>query len=232
MTQATELLTKRSLFKPNKYPDTPYNRAKEEWNDRIGGPLRSAFSWRVQAVLGYVMIAGLAGGLLYKSMQSTIQPVHIRIAENGQPTVLGPVPEKYTPQLAEVRYALTEWLTWTRGVSLDPVLVKQNYSKALCRMRQAPANKLNEWAQKEPRLAAVGRETVAVQVLGVVPVAGTTSYQARWTEEFRSAEGGLKERQTWTATFPIEFDMPKTVKQLDCNPIGLYMKDFQWAREQ
>lgn len=39
---------------------------------------------------------------------------------------------------------VTEWLTWTRGVSLDPVLVKQNYAKALCRMRQAPANKLNE----------------------------------------------------------------------------------------
>jgi type IV secretory pathway TrbF-like protein len=232
MSQASELLTKRSSFKPGKYPETPYNRAKQEWNDRMGNVVRSAFSWRVQAVLGYVLIAGLSGGLIYKSLQSSIQPIHIRIAENGQPTVIGAVPENYTAQLAEVRYSLTEWITWVRGVSLDPVLVKQNYGKALCRMKQAPANKLNEWAQKEPRLLAVGRETVSIQVLGVVPVAGTLSYQARWAEVFRNAEGGIKDQQTWTATFPIEFDMPKTVKQLDCNPIGLYMKDFQWAREQ
>lgn len=232
MSQATELLSKRSLFKPTNYPETPYNRAKQEWNDRIGGVVRSAFSWRVQAVLGYVLIAGLAGGLLYKSMQSTIQPVYIRMAENGQATEIAAVPEKYTPKYSEVRYSLTEWVQWTRGVSLDPVLVKQNYAKALCRMRQAPANKLNEWAQKEPRLQAVGRETVSIQNVSIVEIAGTSSYQARWTEEFRSAEGGLKEKQTWTATFPLEFDMPKSVKQLDCNPIGLYMKDFQWAREQ
>lgn len=232
MSQTTELMTERSRFKPTSYPETPYNRAKQEWNDRLGSSVRNAFSWRVQAILGYVLIAGLSGGLLHKSMQSTVQPVHIRIAENGQATVIGPVPEQYTPQLAEVRYALTEWITWTRGVSLDPVLVKQNYAKALCRMRQSPANKLNEWAQKEPRLQAVGREAVAVQVHGVIPVAGTSSYQARWTEEFRTAEGGLKDRQTWTVTFPLEFEMPTSVKQLDCNPIGVYIKDFQWARER
>jgi len=231
MTQSAELLTNRSSFKPAAYPDTPYNRAKAEWNDRLGSLVKRGHIDRLIGVFGLLLAAAACGGLIYKSMQSTIQPIHIRINENGQPTVIGSVPEHYTPQLAEIRYSLTEWLTWTRSVSLDPVLVKQNYGRALKRMRQASANKLNQWAQAEPRLLAVGRETVSVQMLGVVPIGGTTSYQARWTEEFRNAEGGVKDRQTWTATFNLEFQMPDKEEQLNANPVGLYIKEFQWSRE-
>ena len=228
---ANELLTKRSDFKPPRHAETPFTRAQNEWNDRQGALIKSARNWRLQAWLGYLCAAAAVAGLTYKSLQSNIAPYYIRVSDNGQPTVIGRVPETYTPQMAEVRYNLAEWIKWTRGASLDPVLVKQNFGTALMRMRQAAANKLNAWAQTEPRLQNVGRETVSVQNVNVVPIGGTSSYQARWTEEFRNAEGGLKERQTWTATFDIEFEAPKTEKALAANPIGLYIKDFQWTRE-
>lgn len=228
---SSELSERRSSFPAAGAPETPYTAARREWTDRYGGLVRSVYSWRIQALGGYVVIVALAGALAYKSLQSTVQPIHIRIEANGQPTVLGTIPAKYTPQFAEIRYALNEWLTWTRAIPLDPVLVKANYTKALGRMRQGAGLKLNEWAQKEPRFQAVGRETVAVQTAGIVQIGTTNSYQARWTEEFRGQDGALKDRQTWTATFTVEQQMPTTVAELNGNPIGLWIKDFQWARE-
>ena len=36
MSLATDLLTKRSAFKPKAYAETPYNSARREWNERTG----------------------------------------------------------------------------------------------------------------------------------------------------------------------------------------------------
>jgi len=136
-----------------------------------------------------------------------------------------------SPGLAEIRYGLDEWIHWTRGVPLDPVLVKAQYRRALARMRHAAANKLNDWARDDPRLPNAGRATVSVQLVGLVPVSGTRSYQARWTEEHRNAEGILESRETWIATFTVEVEPPKDERALAANPIGLYITDFQWSRE-
>lgn len=232
MSQSEELKTVRSKYKPEGYLETPFNRAQAEWNDRQGALVKAARSGRIMGFTGMLIALVAVGGLIYKSLTSTIQPYYIRVSDNGQPTVVGSVPEEFQPGINEVRYFLDEWIQWTRAVPLDPVLVKKNYGKALTRMRQSAANKLNAWAQEAPRLKNVGKETVSVQVLGIVPISGTKSYQARWTEEHRNAEGGIKAKETWAATFTVELEPPKDIKAVNTNPIGMYIPDFQWQREQ
>jgi type IV secretory pathway TrbF-like protein len=160
-----------------------------------------------------------------------VQPFYVRVAENGQPFVVGRVPETFTPTLNEIRWHLGQWLAWTRGIPLDAVVVKKNYQQALYFMRQAAANKLNGWAQQDPRLQAIGRETVEFSLIGIAPISGTNSYQARWKETVRNTEGGVKEEQRWMATFNVEIHPPSSADAIVQNPIGLYIKDFQWSRE-
>lgn len=232
MSVAKELIQKRSQFKPQKFPETPYNRAKEEWNDRLGPIVKNAHSWRLAFFIAMAYGATQTASTVYLATKSSIQPYYVRVYENGQPDVIGPVSDKYTPTQAEVRYGLTQWLEWTRGISLDPVLTKENYKRALGRMRQSAANKLNEWAQSDPRMANIGRETVQIHVTGVVPIPGTNSYSARWTEEQRNGEGGLKgPKQLWTGTFTLDIEPPKDEKTLLVNPIGMFIKDYQLTRE-
>jgi type IV secretion system protein VirB5 len=224
-------MTRRSAFKPQSYPDTPYNRARAEWNDRMGSSVRAARNWRLASfgLMGLTLTA--ISGLIYQSSRSFVQPYYVRVAENGEPFVVGRVPELFSPTGNEIRWHLVQWLEWTRAIPLDPVLVKQRYLNAMYFMRQAAANKLNAWAQADPRLQAIGRETVEFSLVGIGPIAGSSSYQARWRETARDAQGGLKEESRWSATFTIEIETPKTESEVQRNPIGLYIKDFQWTRE-
>jgi type IV secretion system protein VirB5 len=107
---ASELLTRRSAFKPAVAPDSAYARAGAEWNDRIGTTVRAARNWRL-AAFGSIAVTALAvAGLIQESSRSTVQPYYVRVAENGQPFVVGRVPETFTPSLNEVRWHLGQWL--------------------------------------------------------------------------------------------------------------------------
>ena len=231
MSLAAELTTRRSNFRPAVYPETPFTRAREEWNDRVGGAVKAARNWRLAAFASLALTALAIAGLIYQSSKATVQPYYIRVAENGEPFAVGAAPEAFSPTLNEVRWHLAQWLEWTRGVPLDPVVVKKNYQRSLYFMRQAAANKLNAWAQQDTRLQNIGRETVEFSLVGITPISGTASYQARWKEFLRNAEGGLKEEQHWSATFNVEIQPPTSSEQLQNNPIGLFIKDFQWSRE-
>jgi type IV secretion system protein VirB5 len=231
MSLAAELLTKRSAFKPAAPPDTAFARAKEEWSDRIGGTIKAARNWRLAAFGSMAITLFAVAGLIVEARRSTVQPFYVRVAENGQPFVVGQVPESFTPTLNEIRWHLGQWLAWTRGIPLDPVVVKKNYQQALYFMRQAAANKLNAWAQGDSRLQAIGRETVEFSLIGIAPISGTNSYQARWKETVRNSEGGVKAEQRWMATFNVEIQPPTSADAVSQNPIGLYIKDFQWSRE-
>lgn len=231
MTAATELLQRRTATAPRSYPESPFARAREEWADRVGAPIRSARNWRL-ATFGLIVVLAMAiAGLIYQASRSVVVPYYIRVAENGQPTVVGVVPENFTPTLNDVRWQLGTWLQWVRGTSLDPVVVNRNYRSALNYMLTPAANKLNEYAQKDDRFQNVGRSTVEVEISSVAPISGSSSYQARWTETHRDQGGAVKSEEHWAATFDVQIAPPKTAEQIQKNPIGLFIRDFQWTRE-
>jgi type IV secretion system protein TrbF len=232
MSASTELLQTPSRAQPAGYAESAFNRARAEWSDRIGGTVRSARNWRLAAFAALSVAAMAVVGLIYQSSKASVVPYYIRVAENGQPSVVGVVPEVFSPSLNEVRWQLATWLEWVRAAPLDPVVVKNNYKSAMSFMSQAAANKLNEWAQSDPRLQNIGRETVEFSLVGIAPISGSKSYQARWKELFRNSEGMPKEEQHWVATFDVNIVPPTAVDQIQRNPIGLYIEDFQWTREQ
>jgi type IV secretion system protein VirB5 len=231
MTAATELLQKRTAAAPKTFPESAFARAREEWADRVGAPIKSARNWRL-ATFGLLAVLAMAiGGLIYQSSKSVVVPYYIRVAENGAPMVVGVVPEHFTPTLNDVRWQLGTWLQWVRGTSLDPVVVNRNYRNALNYMRTPAVNKLNEWAQKDDRFQSVGHSTVEVAIKSVAPISGSASYQARWTEIHRDNGGGVKAEEHWAATFDVEIVPPTSADQIQRDPIGLFIRDFQWTRE-
>ena len=116
-----------------------------------------------------------------------------------------------------------------RSLSIDPVVVRQNWLKAYDFVTDRAAVTLNEYARDNDPFAKVGRETVAVEVTSVVR-ASESSFQVRWLE--RIFEGGaLKDTRRLTGLFSIVLTPPRTVELVRKNPLGIYVHAFNWSQD-
>jgi len=233
---ASELITKRSAFKPKSYAQTPYNAARQEWNDRTGALIRQAYNWRLAFFAQFLISVVLIAGLIYKSAQSSVQP--FLIEHNGttcEAVGLGKLPVwNYTPQENEYRHFLSAWLQMVRSVSIDPVVVKHNWLDAYRFTTQAAANQLNDWAQKDDRLTKIGQETVSVEVISINPIAESRSFQIRWSETVRNREGAIKMQHAMTGVFPVKVEPPNAQDEagIRANPLGIKIDGgFQWSKD-
>ena len=60
-------------------PETPYQRAGQAWDDRIGSARVQARNWRL-AFFGALLISGgLAAGLVWQSVRGTVTPWVVQI---------------------------------------------------------------------------------------------------------------------------------------------------------
>jgi len=218
-------------FKPAGEALTPYEKAKTEWDNRIGTARVQAYNWRLMAFSLAVVVLMLLGGLVYMATRSSVTPYVIQVNNDGVVQAVGPAKEAiYTPQEPEIKHFLSQFVTKVRSVPLDPVVVRQNWISAYAFMRQTAASKMNEEIKKDDPLSRMGRELVQVTIKTVVPLSGDT-FQVRWNEDVFTKEGALKESYKMSGLFTVEFSQPKTEKDLLANPLGLYIKSFSWSRE-
>jgi type IV secretory pathway TrbF-like protein len=222
-------------FKPVAAPETPFRQAQQAWDLRQGTALSHAKNWRLAffTVSALTIVMGIS--LVALISQQRIIPILVGLdKQTGEATVLGPAEQHTTsPGPLEVKYFLAQFLRFVRTVSLDQVVIKQNWLKAYSFLRPEAAGLLNEMTQKDANspLNKIGKVLVAVQPLSIVQIPETPSYQLRWRETVYASHGTKLEEYTMLATFSIEIDPPKDQQTLQENPLGLFIKSFQWNRE-
>ena|SRR5579885_960502 len=62
-------------------PETPYQRAAQVWDERIGSARVQARNWRLMAFGCLLLSAGLSAGLVWQSARGTIVPW---VADSGE----------------------------------------------------------------------------------------------------------------------------------------------------
>uniref|UniRef100_C6DZ85 Conjugal transfer protein n=1 Tax=Geobacter sp. (strain M21) TaxID=443144 RepID=C6DZ85_GEOSM len=218
-------------FKPEGPPLTPYQKAQEEWDNRIGTARVQARNWRIMALSLAGICSILAVGLIYQSSKSRVVPYVVQVDGEGLVQAAGPAMQaKYTPSKAVLQYFLSQFVTYVRSVPLDPVVAKSRWLSAYGYLRQSAANTLNEIAQKEQPLQKVGQETVAVQIKSVVPLSAET-FQVRWEENSFNQEGVAIGSRNMAGLFTVEISPPTDEHLLKVNPLGLYIRHFSWSQE-
>ena len=147
----------------------------------------------------------------------------------GGTRAVGPAAETYTPSDAHVAFHLSRFVDHVRALSIDPVVVRQNWLKAYDFVTDKAAITLNEYAREIDPFSRVGRQTVAVEVTSVVR-ASVTSFQVRWLE--RTFEGGaVRDTKRLTGLFSIVITPPRTVDAVRKNPLGIYVHAFNWSQD-
>ena len=210
-------------------PETPYQRAGQLWDERIGSARAQAKNWRLMAFGGLFLTTGLSGALVWQSMQSRVVPYVVEVDALGQAQAVAPAAKDYRPTDPQIAWFLGRFITGVRARSLDPVLMRENWLSAYDFATERASLFLGEYARTSNPFADVGRKTVSVQVTSVVR-ASDTSFQVKWTEQ-QYERGSLASTSRWTAILTVKIKPPRLADVLRKNPLGLYVDAIDWSRE-
>src|SRR6267154_2531127 len=210
-------------------PETPYQKAAQVWDERIGSARVQAKNWRLMAFGSLALSIGLAGGLVWQSEQSRITPYVVEVDKLGEVRAVGPAIQPYQPADAQIAWYVARFITNVRSLSIDPVLLRQNWLEAYDYATDHGAVFLNDYARANDPFKGVGERTVSVQVTSVVR-ASADSFQVKWTEQTYQ-QGNLAKTERWTAILSMVLQQPRTADVLRKNPLGVYVNGLSWSRE-
>jgi type IV secretion system protein VirB5 len=210
-------------------PETPWQRAGQLWDDRIGSARVQARNWRLMAFGGLALASGLSGVLVWQSLQSRVVPYVVEIDRLGEPRAVAPAVRGYRPTDPQIAWFLARFVTDIRSRSLDGVLMRENWLQAYDFATRRGAAFLDGYARSTKPFADIGDRTVSVQVTSVVR-ASPTSFQIKWSER-AYARGSLTGTSHWTGIASILLRPPHDADTLRKNPLGLYVDAVDWSRE-
>ncbi|WP_417834027.1 conjugal transfer protein TrbF [Thalassospira xiamenensis] len=222
---------KRSLqrYGTTPEPDTPYQKAGQVWDQRIGSARVQARNWRLMAFGCFALACSLSGGLIWQSLQSRVVPYIVEIDRFGEARAITPVAPDYQPADAQVAWYLARFIKLVRSVSTDPVLVRQNWLAAYDFVTAQAVQFLNDYANRNDPFAGIGERSVSVEVSSVVR-ASDQSFQVKWQERIYE-RGTLMGTERWTAILTVISKPPVDARELRKNPLGLYVRAIDWSRE-
>jgi len=210
-------------------PVTPYHKAAQVWDERIGSARVQARNWRLIAFSCLLLAAGAAAALVWQSAQSRITPYVVEVDTRGQVRAVGPAAVRYEPTDAQIAYHLAKFVRNVRALSIDPIVVRRNWLAAYDYATARAATVLNEHARETDPFGAIGKRTVAVKVISVVR-ASDDSFEVRWREE-TYRDGSLVRTDRYGGIFTVVIEPPRTEEALRKNPLGIYVHNFAWSRE-
>ena len=210
-------------------PVTPYQRAGQEWDDRIGSARVQAYNWRLTAVGGLLLAFLLTAGMIWQSTQSRVAPYVVEVDKLGEAKAVTPAESSYRPNDAQIAYQLGQFITNVRSLSTDAVVVRNNWLRAYDYTTDRGASFLNDYARANDPFADVGARTVAIQVTSVVRATDNT-YQVKWIEQAYK-QGNLDRTSHWTAMLTVVTQSPKNADTLRKNPLGIYVNGLSWSEE-
>ena len=210
-------------------PETPYQKAAQVWDDRIGSARVQARNWRVMAFGSLTLTAGFAAALVWQSANGSIVPWVVQVDRLGQAQAVEPAVADFKPTDPQIAWHLARFIEQVRSIPADPIVVRQNWLRAYEFTTAGGALALNDYARTNDPFAKVGQQQVATEVSSVIR-ASPDSFRVAWTER-RYQDGSLAETARWTAIITIVVQPPRDAEKPRANPLGIYVNAINWSRE-
>ncbi|TDR33881.1 conjugal transfer protein TrbF [Aquamicrobium defluvii] len=210
-------------------PETPYQRAAQVWDERIGSARVQARNWRYMAFGSLILAAGFAGALVWQSARGTVVPWVVQVDNLGHAQALAPAAADYRPTDPQIAFHLGRFIEQVRALPADAIVVRQNWLRAYEFTTDRGAAALNDYARSNDPFTRVGRQQVAVEVSSIIR-ASPDSFRVAWTERHYE-NGQLSTTERWTAILTIVIQSPRDAERLRANPLGIYVNAINWSRE-
>jgi type IV secretion system protein TrbF len=210
-------------------PETPFQKAAQVWDERIGSSRVQARNWRLIAFGNLFLAAGLACGLIWQAARGTVTPWVVEIDKLGQAQTVGPAIADYQPTDPQIAWYLARFIENVRSLPADPVIVRQNWLAAYDFVTDKGAVALNDYARANDPFGKIGKIEVAVEISSVIR-ASSDSFRVAWIER-RYENASLAATEHWTAILTVVIKTPHDADRLRKNPLGVFVNAINWSKE-
>ena len=211
-------------------PETPYQRAGQVWDERIGSARVQAKNWRLAFFGALALSGGLAGGLVWQSARGTDHALG-GAGRQARPGAGGiaPATADYQPTDPQIAWHLARFIKEVRGIPADPVVLRQDWLDAYNYVTDKGALALNDYARTNDPFSKVGKTQISVEVASVIR-ASDDSFRVEWIER-RYVDDALAATERWSAILTIVVQPPTDADRLKKNPLGVYVHALNWSKE-
>jgi type IV secretion system protein VirB5 len=210
-------------------PETPYQRAGQVWDERIGSARVQAENWRLACFSALALSFTLAGGLVWQSARGTVTPWVVQVDKFGQAEAVAPAVAEYRPTDPQIAWHLAHFIEEVRSIPADPVVLRQNWLEAYNYVTDKGALALNDYARTNDPFSKIGKNQVAVDVSSVIR-ASADSFRVEWVER-HYVDDSLSATERWSAILTIVVQTPTDADRLKKNPLGVYVHALNWSKE-
>jgi type IV secretion system protein VirB5 len=208
---------------------TPYQKAAQVWDERIGSARVQARNWRLMAMGCLALSAGLSAALAWQSTRSSVVPYVVEVDNLGAAQAVVPALAEHRPTDPQIAWHLARFVEHVRQVPADPIVLRQNWLRAYDFATDRGAIALNDYARVNDPFARIGDTQVSVEVSSVIR-ASESSFRVAWIER-RYENGQLSATERWTAILTVVIQPPRDAERLRANPLGVYVHAINWSRE-
>lgn len=210
-------------------PETPYKRAKQEWDNRMGSLVMQAYNWRKMAFILSLLLLILIIALIISNSQPKYIPYIVEVGEFAV-TNVAKATSSYQPREAQIKHYLIKFVEKIRSLSVDQEVNKKWLNEAYSFLTPKTANKFDQYFTLDATLnmlKAGHSKTVAVNSFTQVT---DNCYQLQWVEETYDSGGVLLTKEKFTGFATIKIVAPTQEPSILQNPLGIWLTDFAWSR--
>ena len=209
--------------------ETPYQRAGQIWDERIGSARVQAKNWRLAFFGTLTLSGGLAAGLIWQATRGTITPWVVQVDKLGQAQAVAPATAAYQPTDPQIAWHLARFIDEVRSIPADPVVLRRDWLDAYDYVTDKGALALNDYARTNDPFKTVGTVQVSVDVSSVIRASGD-SFRVAWIER-RYVDDALTTTERWSAILTVAIQPTSDPDRLKKNPLGLYVNALDWSKE-
>lgn len=218
--------------------ENPYLNAKRQWNDHVGNLLASKRMWQAVALLSLLLAIAAVGGIIHIGSQSKFVPYIVQVDKLGQAVATARADQAAPVDNRIIIYTLASFISDARMVTPDVTVQRTAVFNIYAHLTQNdPASiKMNEWLNGNPEanpFKRASKETVSTEIISVIPQSAHT-WQVDWRETVRDRQGAKKNEYVMRALITIEIISPTAdtkEEQILRNPLGLFVRDFNWSKQ-
>jgi type IV secretion system protein VirB5 len=211
-------------------PDTPYRRAQQEWDARMGSAVLSARAWRAIAFGSLALAAVMALSLTAVAMQKRTFVHVVEVDPQGQVMSVRAANGDWRPREAEIASQLGRFVRMVRSLPTDGVVLRDNWMQAYRFLTPQAATHLTQIAREDDPFLSLGRVARTVQVRSIL-ARSDRSWEISWIER-NTNETGTPEPESYTGVFTVTTRPPTNADEIAVNPLGILISDFSWSRER